>query len=86
MISPLGVRCCWGNTIILDVESPHPCSLRRTRILAGVLAQFVEVDRSLQKERVMSVMALICGSLKHSHMDLQERVLEGRKTWGKLMD
>ena len=50
------------------------------------MAQFVEVDRSLQKERVMSVMALICGSLKHSHMDLQEHVLEGRKTWGKLMD
>ena len=42
--------------------------------------------RKWWKERVMSVMALICGSLKHSHMDLQEHVLEGRKTWGKLMD
>ena len=82
----LGSEVLLENTIILDVESPHPCSLSRTRILAGVLAQFVEVDRSLQKERVMSVMALICGSLKHSHMDLQEHVLEGRKTWGKLMD
>ena len=50
------------NTIILDVASPHPCSLRRTRILVGVLAQSVEVDWSLVrkwwKERVMSVMAL----------------------------
>ena len=90
MISPLGVRCCWGNTIILDLESPHPCSLRRTRILVGVLAQSVEDDRSPArkwwKERVMSVMALICGSLKHSHMDLQERVLEGKETWEELMD
>ena len=58
----LGSEVLLENTIILDVESPHPCSLRRTRILAGVLAQSVEVDWSLVrkwwKERVMSVMAL----------------------------
>ena len=50
------------NTIILDLESPHPCSLRRTRILVGVLAQSVEDDRpparKWWKERVMSVMAM----------------------------
>ena len=50
------------NTIILDVASPHPCSLRRTRILVGVLAQSVEDDRpparKWWKERVMSVMAM----------------------------
>ena len=86
----LGSEVLLENTIILDVESPHPCSLSRTRILAGVLAQSVEDDRSPArkwwKERVMSVMALICGSLKHSHMDLQERVLEGKETWEELMD
>ena len=45
----LGSEVLLENTIILDVESPHPCSLRRTRILAGVLAQSVE-DNSLQQE------------------------------------
>ena len=62
VISPFWVRCFWGNTIILDLETPHPCSLRKTRILVGVLAQSVEDDRSPArkwwKERVMSVMAL----------------------------
>ena len=62
VISPLWVRCCWENTIILDLETPHPCSLRRTRILVEVLAQAVEDNRSpvrkWWKERVMSVMAL----------------------------
>ena len=51
-----------GNTIILELESPHPCSLRRTRILVGVLAQSVEDKRSpvrkWWKERVMSVIVL----------------------------
>ena len=55
----------------------------------GVLAQSVEDDRSPArkwwKERVMSIMALICGSLKQNHMDLQERVLEGRKTHGLII-
>ena len=55
-------RCCWENTIVLHLESPHPCSLRRTRILVELLAQSVEENRSpvrkWWKERVMSVMAL----------------------------
>ena len=50
------------NTVVLDLESPHPCSLRRTSILVGVLAQSVEDDRSpvrkWWKERVMFVMVL----------------------------
>ena len=58
----LGSEVLLEYTIILDVESPHPCSLSRTRILVGVLAQSVEDDRSpvrkWWKERVMSVMAL----------------------------
>ena len=62
VISLFWVRCCWENTIILDLQSPHPCSLRRTSILVGVLAQSVEDDRSpvrkWRKERVMFVMVL----------------------------
>ena len=56
----------------------------------GVLAQSVEDDRSPArkwwKERVMSIMALICGSLKQNQMDLQECVPEGRETGEEFMD
>ena len=56
----------------------------------GVLAQSVEDRRSpvrkWWKERVMSIIDLPSWFPKHNHMDLQERALEGREMWEKLMD
>ena len=62
VISPVWVRCCWGNTIILELESPHPYHLRRTRILGRGRAGPPKDNRSpvwkWWKESVMSVIVL----------------------------
>ena len=84
----LGSEVLLENTIILDVESPHPCSLRRTRILVGVLAQSVEDDRSpvrkWWKERLSSVMVL--PSWFPDGQGSSGMFLKGREMWEEFKD
>ena len=89
VISPLWVRCCWENTIILNWESPCQCSLRRTRILVGVLAQSVEDSRSPVRkwwEKMMiSVTVLTSGPWSTAKWTcrnvFQKEEKQGRSSW-----